>query len=85
MATQLALELRAERQRLSDQCALILGRLQQGRVSNRELSGIALKYTGRISELRKFGHDVRPVFRDRASGLTQYALFVNGREWDQWL
>lgn len=82
MATQLGLELRAERRRLSDQCSLILGRLQHGRASNKELSGISLKYTSRISDLRKAMHDVRVVFRDRATGLTQYALFVDGREWD---
>lgn len=81
MASQLAIEFQAERRRLSDQCALILGRLQQGRVSNKELSGMALIYTARLTELRKMGHDVRLVYRDRLSGLTQYALFVNGLEW----
>ena len=81
MATQMALDLRAERRRLSDQCSLILGRLQHGRASNKELSGIALKYTSRCSDLRKAGHDVRVVERNRATGLTWYALFVDGYEW----
>jgi hypothetical protein len=80
MATQMALDLRAERRRLSDQCSLILGRLMRGRVTNKELSGIALKYTSRTSELKKRGHDIRIVHRNRATGLVVYALFVDGRE-----
>lgn len=80
MATQMALDLRAERARLSNQCAIILGRLMRGRVTNKELSGIALKYSGRTSELRMRGHDIRIVHRNRATGLVVYALFVDGRE-----
>lgn len=41
---------------------------------NVELSQIALKYTSRISDLRKAGHDVVCVSRHRESGLTYYAL-----------
>jgi hypothetical protein len=81
MATQqLSLELRQEQHRLSNQCGLILGMLQGGRLTNRELSRYALKYSGRISELRQMGHDVRVVARDRVTGLTWYALFLGGVE-----
>lgn len=81
MATQqLSLVLAQERKRLSHQCGLILGMLQGGRLTNRELSRYALKYSGRISELRQMGHDVRVVERDRKTGLTSYALFVKGIE-----
>ncbi|OGO09275.1 MAG: hypothetical protein A2Y61_05375 [Chloroflexi bacterium RBG_13_60_13] len=81
MATeQLSLQLRAERARLGGQCALILGMLQTGRRTNTDLSRHALKYGGRISELRKKGHDVRVVERNYETGLTVYALFVDGQE-----
>ena len=80
MTTQMALDLRAERARLSNQCEVILGRLQSGRVSNGQLSLIALKYTNRISELRKQGHVIKVVARDYASGIVWYALFVDGLE-----
>jgi len=80
MATQLSLEIKAEKTRLSAQCGLILGMLQNGRVTNAELSKHALKYSGRLSELRQKGHDVRVVERDYATGLASYALFVNGAE-----
>ena len=63
MATQLSLEIKAEKTRLSAQCGLILGMLQNGRVTNAELSKHALKYSGRLSELRQKGHDVRVVVR----------------------
>ena len=81
MATQLGLELRAERKRLSDQCSLILGRLMQGMVTNDELSRISRKYTGRISDLRKRGHDIRCVKQNRATGLSYYCLFIEGAYW----
>ena len=81
MATQqMVLRLKPERARLSNQCEVILGRLQSGRASNGQLSLIALKYTSRISELRQRGHDIRIVHRNRATGLVVYALFVDGRE-----
>jgi len=54
-----------------------LARLQQGRASNRELAAIALKYTGRISDLRKpsaGGHKIVVVERNRETGLTWYEL-----------
>ena len=48
--------------------------LRRGRVTNTALSKISLKYTGRISDLRKAGYDIRCVDRDRASGLSWYEL-----------
>jgi hypothetical protein len=66
--------------RVSRQCREILDRLRSGRATNAELAHIALKYTGRISELRQAGHDVRNVEHDHASGLAWYALFVDGTE-----
>lgn len=67
--------------RLSRQCVAILDRLKQGRATNRELVGIALKYTGRLSEIRQAGYDVRCVEHDQETGLTRYALFgSDGRE-----
>lgn len=73
------LALRLESTRLSHQCGAILERLRRGPVGNRELAErYSLKYTSRISDLRHRGHDVRVIWRDRGSGETLYALFVNG-------
>ncbi len=74
MSKQLAFAFDAEKKRLSKQCQAILDRLRRGRASNVELSQIALKYTSRISDLRKAGHNVVCVSRHRESGLTYYAL-----------
>ncbi len=63
-----------ERKRLARQCQTILARLQQGTVTNRELAGIALNHTARISELRGAGYNVQVISRDRATGLATYAL-----------
>ncbi len=64
-----------EKGRLSRQCAEILALLfQNRRVSNKTLAGISLKYTGRISDLRKAGYDVQCVERDRTSGLSWYEV-----------
>ncbi len=63
-----------ERTRLNAQCQTMLARLRQGRVSNRELAGIACKYTSRISDLRAAGYDVVLVEKNRATGLTWYEL-----------
>lgn len=70
---------KAERPRLAGQNLNILRRLQRGSATNRELAGISLKYTGRVSDLRAAGYDVRVVSADRASGITVYALFDNGK------
>lgn len=69
-----------EAPRLSKQCREILARLRAGRATNNELAQIALKYTGRVSDLRKAGHDIRVVRSDRATGLTVYALLEGGKE-----
>jgi len=63
-----------ERERLRGQAGKILERLRQGRATNAELSRLALKYTGRISDLRAKGYDIRMVEQDRESGLTVYEL-----------
>src|SRR5580698_4926077 len=48
-----------EVKRLSRQCVAILERLQRGPATNRELSELSLKYTGRISELRQAGYNIK--------------------------
>jgi hypothetical protein len=63
-----------ERPRLSRQCAAILARLEQGPATNRDLAGLSLKYTSRISDLRKAGYQVAVTDRDHGSGRTVYAL-----------
>jgi hypothetical protein len=68
------LSLLTELRRLSGQCAAILARLHQGPASNFDLAQISLKYTSRISDIRKAGYDVRVVERDYASGRTVYRL-----------
>ena len=64
--------------RLSKQCLAILERLKRGRATNADLVIIALKYTGRISDLRKAGYDIRVV--DKDAGTFTYALFLNNQE-----
>lgn len=63
-----------ERARLHSQADRILARLKTGPASNRELAAISLKYTSRISDLRKLGHDVVVAGRDEHSGATVYEL-----------
>lgn len=53
----------------------ILSQLRKGPVTNRELSEVALKYTSRISDLRKFGFDIR--CRRLGGGLTEYRLVAS--------
>jgi hypothetical protein len=64
----------ADRPRLSRQNAVILARLQQGPVSNRELSGLSLNYKARISELRQAGYPVACFNRNHATGHSMYRL-----------
>jgi hypothetical protein len=45
---------REDAARLSGQCERILMRLRQGPATNHELAQIALKYTSRIDEVRRF-------------------------------
>jgi Helix-turn-helix domain len=59
--------------RLNSQCKRILRLLcRQGRVSNGRLSRIALKYTGRISDLRAAGHKIE--CQRAQGGKTWYSL-----------
>jgi len=67
-------------QRLSDQCrkilALLVERGDRG-VRTSELAAIALKYTGRLSEIRGAGHDV--VLTERSNdGNNLYILSGGG-------
>ncbi len=64
--------LEADAPRLDSQCDRMLARLQQGPATNVELSGISLKYTSRITDLRKMGHDI--LCQKRPNGLTIYRL-----------
>ena len=48
----------ADVKRLTGQNAAVLARLRAGPATNAELAGIALKYTSRISDLRKAGFTV---------------------------
>lgn len=63
-----------ETPRLSTQCEKILARLQRGTASNLELSGLALKYTSRISDLRKNGYVVEVISRSHETGEVIYEL-----------
>jgi hypothetical protein len=67
------------RGRLSRQCELILERLRRGPALNAELAEISLKYTSRISDLRKAGYCVlcQPV--DVAAGTFRYELVGGAR------
>ncbi len=63
-----------EKPRLSGQCLKIYERLQQGPVTNKELALIALKYTSRISDIRKSGVKIKVIERDYETGLVRYEL-----------
>lgn len=63
-----------EIRRLSRQCQHILERLQRGEATNKELAGLSLKYTARISDLRAAGYDVQVKSRNTKTGLTVYRL-----------
>lgn len=62
----------ADEPRLSAQCQTILARLQSGPATNTELAAIALKYTSRISDLRKAGYSV--TNKRQSGGVTVYTL-----------
>lgn len=67
---------KAERQRLSRQCVRLLNALRERPITNRAIVtelGI-LNGTGRISDLRAAGYDVRIIERDHATGRVVYAL-----------
>jgi len=69
-----------ERARLTKQCQAILARLQQGPATNKELAGISLKYTGRISDLRAAGYGVENYDRNPRTGLSWYRLATGEAE-----
>lgn len=64
----------AAQPRVSKHATRILARLREGPVSNRELSAISLKYTGRISDLRMNGFDVECFDHNRKTGEAWYRL-----------
>lgn len=63
---------KVKEKRLSNQCQRILERLQKGPATNVELAAISLKYTSRISDLRKLGHVIE--CKRLGGGLTRYTL-----------
>jgi hypothetical protein len=67
-----------EKKRTGNQCETILARLREGAVTNHELAEISLKYTGRLSDLRKQGHVIECVTINRATGLSVYRLKEDG-------
>ncbi len=64
----------AERTRLTSQADRILALLKAGPASNTMLAAISLKYTSRISDLRKRGHAITVVERNYETGEVTYAL-----------
>lgn len=62
-----------ERRRLGGQNLAILRRLREGPATNVELATIALKYTGRASDLRARGC-VIDCAEDRRTGISTYTL-----------
>jgi hypothetical protein len=64
-----------EADRLAAQSTRILARLQQGITDTRELADIALKYSSRVSELRKVGYVIKVIETDYETGLRLYRLF----------
>ena len=64
-----------EKPRLETQARKILAALMAGPKTNKDLAAMSLKYTGRISDLRKSGFDIRVTKRDRVTGTTTYELF----------
>ena len=61
-----------DRQRLRGQAAKILLRLQKGPALNTDLAEIALKYSGRISDLRAAGYEIEAT--NLGGGLWRYSL-----------
>jgi len=68
-----------EHRRMGRQCRAILELLRAAGsvgVTNRELSEISLKYTGRISDLRKRGYRIECDQDRRPNGLATYRLLA---------
>ena len=63
----------AEAKRLQSQTERIVTRLRKGPAYNFELAEIAIKYTGRISDLRKLGYKIT-CRRGEIGGITEYDL-----------
>lgn len=63
-----------EKKRTGSQCDAILARLQEGAATNHELAEISLKYTSRVSDLRKRGVNVECVEINRETGLSVYRI-----------
>jgi len=63
-----------ETARLSAQCREILRLLREGPQTNVALAEVARKYTGRISDLRRAGHNVVCTHLDRSTGVSVYTL-----------
>jgi len=74
----------AEIARFAGQVEMIFDRLLRGPATNRELSGIALKYTGRISRLRKLlrpkDYGVEAFDHNHATGVCWYRLVRIGED-----
>jgi hypothetical protein len=64
----------ADAPRLTGQNLRILERLKTGPATNGELSGYALKYTSRISDLRRHGYQINCESLD--GGLRRYTLIL---------
>ncbi len=62
------------RRRLSRQCRAILERLRAGPALNSELVGYAMKYTSRVSDIRKAGFVIDCEIVDQKAGLFRYTL-----------
>ncbi len=62
----------ADTPRLTGQNASILERLKRGPATNRELAGISLKYTSRVSDLRAAGYRIQ--CEHGPGGLNTYTL-----------
>jgi len=65
---------RESRLRLNSQAQRILELLRQGPATNHELADISLKYTSRVSDLRKAGYVIEMVAHDFHTGKTVYEL-----------
>lgn len=63
-----------ERKRLTGQNLAILDALKRGPMRNTDLALIALKYTSRLSDIRKAGYEVRIKSHDRQTGVVVYEL-----------
>lgn len=67
----------AETGRAKKQCAIILDMLKAGPVNSAMLSAVALKYSGRISDLRQQGHKIEAK---KHNGVWWYSLITEGTD-----